>query len=167
MLISPRLRSSRTNMSRLAIVIIYMIMTDSITMLEAELTRERTQLFQRFILHQNHTRCSDLEPDVYKTCRVYDESDEKAIGNHCVHQPCMDGTYNKTCLPVSASFLGSGGISSYTCICQEQERPQLTTSEYHWGQWTSLSGSRVGLYRAMRDMMATDTPVLATETRSV
>ena len=30
-----------------------------------------------------------------------------------------------------------------------------------------MSGSRVGLYREMRDMMATDTPVLATETRWV
>ena len=152
-------------MNILTIVIIHILMTDTATMQEGQLIRDRTKLFQRFILHQNHTRCSDLMPEVYETCRVYDESDEKAIGNACVHQSCMDTSFNKTCLPVSASFMGPGGRSAYHCICQDQKRSQLTTSEYHWSQWTSMSGSRVGIYRDIMDILDGNNLVLATETR--
>ena len=155
----------QTAMGSLATFIIYILIADAIIKLEAESTKERTQLFQRFILHQNQTRCSELKPDVYETCRVYDESDEKAIGNDCVHQPCRDTSFNKTCLPVSASFLGPGGISSYTCMCQEHKKPQLSSSEYHWSQWHSISGSRSGLCREMKDMLAANPPVLAVESR--
>ena len=125
-----------TAMDTLTIGVIYMLMSDAMIRLEAEPIRERTQMFQRFILHQNYARCSELMPGAYVTCRVYDESDEKAIGNECVYQPCEDTSFNKTCLPLST---GPGEIYSYTCLCQDQKKPQLTSVEYHWSQWHSMT----------------------------
>ena len=141
-----------------------MLMSDAIMRLEAKLIRERKELFQRYILHQNYTRCSELVPGFYDTCRVYDESDEKAIGNTCVYQPCTDTSFNKTCLPLPPS---SGEVYSYTCLCQEQMKPQLISVEYQWSGWYSMTDSRVGLYREMVDSLVTDEPVLAMELRLV
>ena len=163
-------------MDRLTIIIMYMLMTDTIVMSEVKSLKERTQMFLRFILHQNYSRCREIESGFHVTCRVYDESDEKAIGIPC-HQPCMDSSFNKTCLPMPTGFLSPKDRSSYTCLCQEKKKPQVPTADYQWSGWSSLSfdhwreykqyDSRRGFYREIKDRLVTDAPVLAKEYRWV
>ena len=134
-------------------------MTDTIIRSEVEPIKERTQMLQRFILHQNYTRCSEFKPDAYLTCRVYDESDEKAIGRKCFQSnPCLDTSFNKTCMPVPT---GPGEITSYTCVCHEHKKPQLTSTQYKWSDWYTLPED--AMYREMKDLLVTDAPVLAKE----
>ena len=67
-------------MTRYDVFIIYLLLFGR---LEAEdFGMERTQLMNRYILHQNYTRCSVLLLDIvrYQTCEVHDESDAEAIG---------------------------------------------------------------------------------------
>ena len=153
-----------------------MLMTDAITRSDVEPIKERTQMFLRYILHQNYPRCREIESGFHETCRVYDESDEKAIGIPC-HQPCMDTSFNKICLPMATGFLGFRDRSSYTCLCQEKKKPQVPTAEYQWSGWSSLTldhwkenqqyDSRRGFYREIKDQLVTDAPVLAKEYRWV
>ena len=159
------------------LIIVYMLITNGIIRSEEEPIKERTQMFLRFILHQNYTRCREIRSGFHETCHVYDESDENAVGIKCFHQPCMDTSFNKTCLPMSTGFLGAGDKSSYTCLCQEKKKPQLSPAEYQWSQWYSLTydhwnensryDSRRGLYREIKDQLVTDAPVLAREYRWV
>ena len=154
--------ANRCTMDIITISFMYMLTSYTIMRSLEESIRERNQLLQCYIRHQNYTRCSELVPGFYDTCRVYDESDKKAIGNTCVHQPCTDTSFNKTCLPMPPS---SGEVYSYTCLCQEQKKPQLTSAEYHWSQWQSIKDSHTGFYREMVDALATDQTVLAMELR--
>ena len=145
-------------MDILTIIIVYMLMSGAMISSEVEPTKEITQMLVRFILHQNYTRCSELKPHAYLTCRVYDKLDEKAIGNNCFHQPCMDSSFNKTCLPLPT---GPGDISSFTCYCQENKKPQVSKEEYKWSDWILLPEN--AMYREIKDLLVTDAPVLAKE----
>ena len=145
-------------MDRFTINIVYMLMSGAIIWSEVEPSRGRTEMFQWFILQQKYTRCSEFQPRAHLTCRVYDEYDEKSIGNTCFHQPCMDSSFNKTCLPMPTGF---GEISSYICVCRENKKPQVTSAQYTWIDWYPLPEDT--MYREMKYLLVTDATVLAKE----
>ena len=71
--------------------IIILVIIHTLTRLKTEPMRERTQLMNRYLLHQNFYRCADITPHTYVICDMYDDEDAKAIGDDC-------GVYNYRCL---------------------------------------------------------------------
>ena len=75
-------------------------------------------------------------------------------------QTCPDGSYKRTCLLLS---LNEKGEQTYSCYCQMGKTPQLSSVNYVWSPWYTLTDSRTGYYREIKDMLATGTPALASE----
>ena len=92
----------------------------------------------------------------------------KIIRMHSVHpgdvcrfgQTCPDGSYKRTCLLLS---LNEEGEQTYSCSCQTSKTPQLSSVNYVWSPWYTLTDSRTGYYREIKDMLATGSPTLASE----
>ena len=149
-----------------SVVLVFYLMTLYCDYVRSQLVRERMELMNRHILHQNISRCREVKARVYETCEIHDNADDKAIGNECSSddQKCSDGSYNKTCIIL---YINEDESQSYHCTCHDHKKPQVSTMEYHWSRWYTLEDSRVGLYREMKDKLVTDPPVLAREYRWV
>ena len=141
-------------------------MTLCFVCMRSHLVRERTALINRYILHQNHSRCGEIKLKYYKTCEMRDKDVDKMTDDVCAfdENKCSDGSYNKTCMIL---YMNEDGSQSYTCSCHDQKRAQVSTAEYHWSRWYSLTDSRVGLYREMHDVLVTSPPALIKEYRCV
>ena len=152
-------------MFRFSVLVFYLIPLYCVYV-RSQLVRERMELMNRHILHQNISRCSQVKARFYETCEIHDNADYKVIGNECAFddQKCSDGSYNKTCIIL---YINEDGSQSYKCTCHDHKKPQVSTVEYHWSRWHSLADSRVGLYREMEDALATNPSTLAREYRWV
>ena len=125
--------------------------------------KARLHGFRSFILHQNHPRCNQVDHREHQlTCELHDLSDVEAIGfpRSCADAfLCPDGSYNRACLPEVSDRV------SYTCLCQSEVKPQVTSADYHWSEWQALSGSKIGIYRDLQDILEETPDVLAREYR--
>ena len=82
-------------------------------------------------------------------------------GRACIiYHPCPDGSNKRACILLS---LNENGEQSYSCNCPENKKPQLSSVNYVWSPWYTLTDSRVGFYREIKDMLTTGTPALAIE----
>ena len=148
------------------LVLLFHLITMYCVCMRLQLLKERTELMNRYILHQNVSRCNDVKLGFYDTCQIYDKDDDQVIKGECAfeNQQCLDGSYNQTCMIL---YINGDGSKSYTCCCHDLKKPQLSSVEYHWSVWYILSDSRVGLYRELKDEKAADRPVLIKEYRWV
>ena len=103
----------------------------------------------RYILHQDYSRCSDAEVGFYELCEMHSQEDEM-MEKECgfENQQCLDGSYDKTCMVL---YMNADGSKSYTCTCQDHKQSVDVSTVYKWRQWDELPDSRVGLYREMHD----------------
>ena len=146
--------------------IIILVIIHILTRLKTEPIRERTQLMNRYLLHQNSSRCADIKHHSYMICEMYDDKDAKAIGYDCgfYNYRCPDGSYNKTCMLL---FVNPDGTMSYTCTCHSNKQPQMQPWHYSWSKWYNVPGEGAGIYQELTDSLITDSPALVLEYRSV
>ena len=152
-------------MLRFRVLLVFLITLNCVCV-RSQLVRERTALMNRYILHQNFTRCTDVKLNYYETCEIRDEDDDLVTKRICgsENQQCSDGTYNKTCMILE---MNEDGSQSYTCSCHDQKKAQVSTVKYLWSRWEMLEDSRSGLYREIYDELITGYPALIKEYRWV
>ena len=147
--------------------LISLVVLGVLTVTMCELLKERMQLVNTFLSHQNLPRCSQTETGQFFTCAIKNVTDARAMtvlidscGNEQHVQECP---YGSTCVMLSCNEKGD---VSYDCLCHSAKRSQSNSATYTWSRWSPFSHSRVfGFSRELKDTSVTDPPILAREYR--
>ena len=147
--------------------LISLVVLGVLTVTMCELLKERMQLVNTFLSHQNLPRCSQTETGQFFTCAIKNVTDARAMtvlidscGNEQHVQECP---YGSTCVMLSCN---EEGDVSYDCLCHSAKKSQSNSATYTWSRWNPFSQSRVfGFSRELKDTSVTDPPILAREYR--
>ena len=147
--------------------LISLVVLGILTVTMCELLKERMQLVNTFLSHQDLPRCSQTETGQFLTCAIKNGTDARAMAvliDSCgSEQHVQECPYGSTCVMLSCNAKGD---VSYDCLCHSAKPSHIISSTYAWSRWIPFSHSRVfGFSRELRDTSVTDPPILAREYR--
>ena len=147
--------------------LISLVVLGILTVTMCELLKERMQLVNTFLSHQDLPRCSQTETGQFLTCAIKNVTDARAmavlIDNCGSEQHVQECPYGSTCVMLSCNAKGD---VSYDCLCHSAKPSHIISSTYAWSRWIPFSHSRVfGFSRELMDTSVTDPPFLAREYR--